>query len=245
MPGTKYNQRAAQILKATDLEAFVRNTFTGESLDAELKDSEDRYHLYSKNSCENILNKHGEEIEQLQPREQVISSIQNSGKYDREFVPICQVHDAVYAAMDMMRGDYAEMIEAHPQAPLREIISAPHPDHLQAPEYLKGKANLSDYIESCYLGRDLFRAAVTNQRPVTPGAAAVIYAKFWKEIDAIVEALPAGRRTAWKDVPADKTNLAIISTALELFKQNKDLILNNPKKTLRAVAQEKNAAHTR
>ena len=137
MPGTKYNQRAAKILNASDLEAFVRYNFTGESLDAELKDSDDRYHLYSENSCENILNKHGDEIEQLVPREQVISSIQNSGKYDRDFVPICQVHDAVYAMMDMVRGDYEEMIEANPQAPLHEIIGAPDPESFTSPGKFK------------------------------------------------------------------------------------------------------------
>ena len=48
-----------------------------------------------------------------------------------------------------------------------------------------------------------------------------IYKHSAPEIDAVIEKLPAGLRTAWKDTHEDKVNLAIISMVEAFYKKQR------------------------
>ena len=236
MPGSnRYTQIAAKILKAPDLESFVRDNFTGETLDSALQSDHEKYDLYSANTCENILNKHGKEIEEFIPREVVISSIQNSGKYDRDFVPICQVHDAIYETMHMIREAHEDIINANPAAPLTELIAEDTPEHLQVTDNFKKGEKLKNYVARCYLGRDIFRAAIIYQRPVTEPTAQALYEQFNSDITETLNALPAEKKTPWSESITDKVNLALMQTALTLYQEHRNTVLKNPGENLAAA----------
>ena len=233
------------MIRFADLETGILNNFNGEALEDTLKEIAENHEYFSKNVCDGILHNHGKEIEELVPREEAISAIQDSGTYDREYLKIYQVHEAVAARLDMVRNDFEEMLSAHPHIVIKEIVGPAVPEYLQDFSNVRGRSNFKDYIEGTLLGRDIYRLAKIQGHPISPATAAPMYKHYASEIDSIIEKLPAGRRNAWKDTPEDKVNLAIISTVEGLYKKNKEAILKNPGKTLFELRQEKKPARAR
>ena len=226
----KYDQIVTNILKAPDLESYVRDNFTGETLARALRTDHAKYHLYTAHNCERILQKHGEEIEGFIPRAFMIEVIRNSREYERDFVPVCQVHDAIYETMYLLREVHEDLITAHPQTPLTELIAEDTPEHLQDIDNFNPGEDLKNYVARSYYGRDIYRAAVVDRRPVTAATARALYAQYSSEITQTLGEFPSEAQTPRNDFVADKVNLALMQTALVLYKEHKNIILKNPGK---------------
>ena len=228
----KYDRIVTNILEAPDLKSYVRNNFTGETLVRALRADHEKYHLYTTHNCARIGAKHGEEIEGFIPRAFVISAIQNSGEYERDFVLVCQVHDAIYETMYLIREVYEDLINAHPQTPLTELIAEDTPEHLQDTDNFNPGETLKNYVARSYYGRDIYRAAIIYRRPVTPAPARALYEQYSTEITQTLSAVPPEAQTPWSDSVTDKVNLALMQTALALYKEHKNIIVKNPGETI-------------
>ena len=93
-------------------------------LEEAFKELADNHEYFSQSVCDGMLHNHGKEIEELVPREEAISAIQDSGNYDREYLKVYQVHEAVAARMDMVRNDFEDCLALILSVMLKEIIAS-------------------------------------------------------------------------------------------------------------------------
>ena len=236
---TNTNPGVSEIIKAESLEAYVLNNFTGETLDAALAAHRDNHQLYSETACDGILQYHHEEIETLVSRDDAISAIHEGGKYDRDYLKVYQVHEALYAVKDMIRNDFDEIIEANMKKPLKEIVGTATPKHLQDPQKLVGlRGGIEGYISACFLGRDIYFAAKIARNSVTAPMAEELYKRHKTAIEKTLSRLPEETQTALANTPVARVNRAIRSLASEFYEESTKMILRNPTKTLPDVRAE-------